>query len=113
MIDVLIQGKLHGDVVIDTASNGNAYAKFRLSATDKGGQWLTCSCILFAAEVIEVVRRLQDGDAVAVSGEASIRTWCGKDGVERHSFDVLVHGALSPYHAGRKRAEKPTAGGEL
>lgn len=40
---------------------------------------------------------------IAVSGEAAIKAWNGKDGTLRHGLDVLVHGVLTAYHVGRKR----------
>jgi single-stranded DNA-binding protein len=110
MIDVLIQGKLRGAVTVKTASNGNAYATFKLTATDKKNEGVLCSCIVFAAPVVEAVERLADGDSLAVSGEAAISTWRGQDGTPRHGLDVTVHQVLTAYHLGRKRAGKTRAG---
>jgi single-stranded DNA-binding protein len=110
MIDVLIQGKLRGAVVVKTASNGNAYATFKLSTTDKKNEGVLCSCIVFAAPVVEAVERLGDGGSIAVSGEAAISTWSAQDGTQRHGLDVTVHQVLTAYHLGRKRADKPNAG---
>lgn len=107
MIDVLIQGRLRGAVTVKTASNGNAYATFKLASADKKGESLLCSCIAFSATAVETVQRLNDGDSIAVSGEAEISSWQGRDGSARHGLDVTVHAALTAYHAGRKRADKP------
>lgn len=114
MIDVLISGRLRGAPSVRTAANGNPFALFRVSAADRAGESLVCSCITFHAPVIEAVQRLADGDSVAVSGEAGIRTWDGSDGTPRHGLDVTVHGVLTAYHAGRKRkaGESKKAGSE-
>ena len=105
--DVLLQGKLRGTVTVKTSSNGNPYATFKLGTTDKKGESLLVSCIAFSASAIEVVLRLTDGDSITVSGEAAISTWAGKDGTQRHGLDVTAHAAMTAYHAGRKRADKP------
>ena len=109
--DVLIQGKLRGAVQIKTASNGSAYAVFKLSTTDKKNEGLLVSCIAFSAIAVDMVERLADGDSVAVSGEAAISTWQGRDGTQRAGLDVTVHTAMTAYHAGRKRADKPKTQG--
>lgn len=103
MIDVLIQGRLRGAVTVKPTQQGKDYAIFRLSTTDKNGESLLCGCITFDAAAVEAVQRLTDGDAVAISGEASIQSWRDRNGVERLGMDVTVHQAMSPYHAGRKR----------
>jgi single-stranded DNA-binding protein len=106
-LDVLIHGKLRGAVQVKTASNGRAYAVFKLSTTDKKNEGVLVSCIAFSATAVDMVERLADGDSVAVSGEAAISTWQGKDGTTRTGLDVTVHAAMTAYHAGRKRADKP------
>ena len=107
MIDVLIQGRLRGGVTIKPTQQGKDYAIFRLSTTDKNGDSILCGCITFEPAAVEAVQRLGDGDSVAVSGEAAIRTWQGKDGQERYGLDVMAHQVMSAYHAGRKRPSRP------
>lgn len=103
MIDVLISGRLRGAPAVRTSARGSTYATFRIGAADKTGESLLCSCVTFSASAIQQVERLADGDSVAVSGEAAVSTWDGKDGTPRRGLDVTVHGVLTPYHAGRKR----------
>jgi len=107
MIDVLIQGRLRGAAAVKTTKTGNPFATFKLAASDKTGESVLCSCIAFSATVVETVQRLGDGDSIAVSGEAAISSWQGRDGSARHGLDVTVHAVLTAYHAGRKRADKP------
>ena len=109
-IDVLIQGRVRGAVAIKTASNGNPFASFKVSAVDKKKEGVLCGCIAFSAAAVEAVQRLADGDAIAVSGEAAISSWHGQDGTARHGLDVTVYQVLTAHHLGRKRTDKPKAG---
>jgi len=108
--DVLLQGKLRGQLTKGTASNGNSYGRFKLGLTDKNGEGVLAGCITFAPAALAIVARLDDGDAVAVSGEAAITTWETRDGLIRAGLDVLVATAMTPYHAARKRGDKPAQG---
>jgi single-stranded DNA-binding protein len=84
-----------------------------VAATDRNGVSLLCSCRAFSATACAALQALSDGDSVAVCGEASVTTWDGKDGTQRHGLDVLVHGVLTAYHLGRKRkASEPATGGD-
>lgn len=114
VIDALIAGRLRGVPQLKTAANGSPFASFRVAATDRNGTSLLCSCITFSATACAAVQALDDGDSVAVSGEASVKTWAGSDGAQRHGLDVLVHGVLTSYHLGRKRkaSEGKDAGSE-
>jgi single-stranded DNA-binding protein len=101
--DVLIQGKLRGGVAFKQSSNSHPYASFKLTTTDKKGAGLLASVIVFSESAIDTVRSLDDGDTVAVSGEAAISTWTGGDGSPRYGLDVTAHLIITAYHAGRKR----------
>lgn len=103
MIDALVSGRLRGAVTVRTGKNGSPYASWRLSTTDKNGDSVLCGCIAFSASVIDAAQRLSDGDSIAVSAEAAIKTWTGNDGMPRHGLDLVVHGVLTAYHLGRKR----------
>ncbi len=102
-VDVLITGKLRGSVSTRTSTNGNPYAVFKLITSDKHNESLLCSCIVFSPEVMKRVLVLADGDAVAVSGEASVSGWVDKSGNQQQGLDVTIYEAISTYHAGRKR----------
>jgi single-stranded DNA-binding protein len=107
-IDTLISGRLKGAATIKTASNGNTYALFKVSASDKDGNSVLVSCITFSKTCMAAVELLEDGDSIAVSGEASISTWQGRDGGAQHGLNVTAHLIQSAYHVGRKRGDKPT-----
>lgn len=108
MIDTLISGRLRGTPSVRTGSNGAPFALFRVSAADKTGESVLCSCIAFSGTVIEAVQRLADGDSIAVTGEAAISAWSASDGTPRHGLDVTAHGVLTAYHVGRKRKAADT-----
>lgn len=108
-LDVLIQGRLRGAVTVKALSNGNPYAMFKLSTTDKKGDSILASCITFSASTMETMQRLSDGDTIAVSGEAAISQWHSAAGEARVGLDVTVHAALTACHTGRKRGDKPQA----
>ena len=108
--DVLLQGKLRGQLTEGTASNGNPYGRFKLGVTDKKGEGLLVSCITFSTSVLDVVGRLDDGDSIAVSGEAAITTWAAQGGAIRTGLDVTVAAAMTAYHVARKRGDKPAPG---
>lgn len=114
MIDALISGRVRGNPTFRTANNGTPFASFRLAAADRNGVSVLCSCITFSATAYAAVQALEDGDSVAVSGEAAPKAWDGGDGAQRLGMDVLVHGVLTPYHLGRKRksASSDAAGGD-
>lgn len=112
MIDALIAGRLRGAPQFKTASNGKPFASFRVAATDRGGSSVLCSCITFSATACAAVQALNDGDSVAVLGEATFKSWEGNDGTQRHGLDVLVHGVMTAYHMGRKRKASGTDGAE-
>lgn len=103
MIDALIAGRLRGAPQFKTAANGSPFVSFRMATTDRSGTSLLCSCIVFSETAHAAMQALEDGDSVAVSGEASLKTWEGPNGTPRHGLDVLVHGVLTAYHLGRKR----------
>lgn len=103
MIDALISGRLRGTPSVRTGSNGAPYALFRVSAADKTGASLLCSCIAFSATVIESVRRLSDGDSITVSGEVAVSSWKANDGTARQGLDVTAHQVLTAYAVSRKR----------
>lgn len=113
MFDVLLSGKLRGTPEVRTSRNGNPFATFRLNVpTGKDGGYTQASCICFSQTAIELVHCLTDGDSVAVTGEAVIKSWEGKHGIAT-GLDVTVHTALTAYQVKKKRgvtaADKPTA----
>lgn len=113
MFDALLSGRLRGVATLRTAANGSLYATFRLGVPSKTGESLLCSCVAFSKTVIEAVQSLDDGDSIAVSGEAAISTWSDRGGAARHGLEVTAHAVLTAYHVGRKRKATGTAADSL
>lgn len=109
MFDVLLSGRLRGVPQLRTATNGSSFATFRLGVPSKTGESLLCSCVAFSKTVIAAVQSLDDGDSIAVSGEAAISTWSDRGGAARHGLEVTAHAVLTAYHVGRKRKAPGTA----
>lgn len=109
MFDVLLSGKLRGAPTTKPTRNGGQFVTFRLSVpTGKDGGYFTASCIGFQTSVIDTMSAMDDGDSVAVNGEAALTTWDGKNGVQA-GLNVTVHGVLTAYHLGRKREAVTTS----
>lgn len=103
MIDALISGRMRGAVSLRTTPKGEPFAVWRMTAPDKNGGGVLCSCIAFSQAAIDAAQRLSDGDSIAVSGEAAIKAWQSSDGTQCHLLDVLVHRVLTTHHRGKWR----------
>lgn len=101
-IDILIYGRLRGAVTVKTVANGNAYALSKPATADKKSENVLVSCIAFSAPAIKSVARMS-----AVSGDAAISASQGNDCATHHELDVTVYAAMSAYHVGCKRVDKP------
>ena len=109
----VISGQIRGAVKVIAPANGAVWAQFRMAAHDDSGDSLLCGCLVRVGAELEAVNSLSDGDLVAISSAIAVNARIETDGIERRGLDMLVHGALCPGHAGRKRGEQPTAGGDL
>lgn len=109
MFDVLLSGKLRGAPDLRSSRNNNPFATFRLNVpTGKDGWYVQASCITFSQTAIDVLINLTEGDSVAVSGEAVLKTWEGKHGTQA-GLDVTVHTAMSSYMVKKKRGTATSA----
>jgi hypothetical protein len=96
-VDVIVQGRLRGTMEIKNP-RGKSYATFVMYAIDQKGASVRINCITFIGAVIEKICILEEGDSIAITGEISIGTWIGSDGIARQGLDVTVHTAKSAYH---------------
>ncbi len=114
MIDALIAGRLHGVPQARTTKTGSQFVTCTVRITAREGGSLFASVIAFSATACRALLALQDGDAVALSGELTPKVYQPKDGGEpRPSVDLVAHQVLTEYHVTRKRAavaeSKPSA----
>ncbi len=103
-IDCLIQGRLHKAPQSRTAKNGSAFVTCTVRVPTRDGASLFASVICFSGTACQALVALSDGDAVSLSGEATLKLYQPKDGSEpRPSLDLLAHAVLTPYHVKRRR----------
>lgn len=104
MIDALIAGRLHGKPVERFGrESGRRFATAKVRASTAKGDTVFADCIAFNATVVDALLALDEGDTIALSGEADLKTWTDKEGQARPSLDLVVHAVLTPYHVRRKR----------
>jgi single-stranded DNA-binding protein len=101
-VQALISGRLIADPDVRTGESGKSFTLAKVSAATDDGDTLV-SCIAFGP-VGEQLGALGKGDAIAVSGRASVRTWTGRDGEPRGGFSVTVDAILTAYTVRRRRA---------
>lgn len=102
MISILTTGKLTASPNLLTTKAGKPYIRCKLACHD-GEQNILVSVTAFAAEAVEMLRKLDKGDAVAIAGTGKPSSWLGKDGQPVAGMDVLADSAMTTYAAGKKR----------
>jgi len=103
MIDALITGKLHVAPVERTSKTGKPFATVRLLAAAGDGERVFVNLIAFEPAAVQALLALGAGDALAVAGTVTPRTYTGKTGEPRASLDVVAQQVLTAYHVTRKR----------
>jgi len=103
MIDALIEGRLHRKPGERIAKNGNRFVTCKVRAVTHEGEASFVDVISFQAPVVTALLSLDDGDAVAVSGELTLKVWTDREGTARPSAGLLAHRVTSTYHVQRKR----------
>jgi len=100
----LVAGRLAAAPSSRVSKTGNTFATCRLRVS-VGDQPQTINCIAFSERVVQALLALDEGDAIAVSGELEItRTWVDREGNHRPSIDMKVFQVLTEYHVKRRRA---------
>jgi single-stranded DNA-binding protein len=102
MLSVLANGTLISDPRERVASNGNKFATGALRVPCEEGESMIVSFITFAAPSVSALLALRKGDAAAIAGRASLRTW-EKDGATRTGLSVVADRVISVYAAGKAR----------
>ena len=99
---VLITGKLTQNPQIKTSKNGNPYVWMLLSIPTE--QERTSASVLdFDSSVIEVMKKLSNGDEIAVTGTANINQWEKDDGTVRVSLNVIASQVMTMYQHRKKK----------
>jgi len=87
-------GNLGSDADMKTLSSGDAIVNFNVAVKAGYGDkatttWVRCSIFGKRGEV--VAQYLTKGTQVGIVGEAQLRPWTDKDGVEKSSLEVRVN----------------------
>jgi hypothetical protein len=103
MSDALIAGRLYGAPQQRTTKTGKAFVTGKLRVSVANGETAFISFICFAPPAVAAILALQDGDSVALSGEATPKAWIDKEGQPRAGLDLVAHVVLTSYAVTRKR----------
>jgi len=103
MIDALISGHLHGAPKARTSQAGKPFATCTVRTTTRDGATVFVNVIAFAESAVTALLALCAGDAVALSGEATLKVYTPPGGEPRPSLDLLAHRVLSAYHVSKTR----------
>lgn len=109
VISVLIEGTLHADPMQRVIAKGAPYVTAQIRATGDDGETVWCSVIAFDAGAVESLAMLAAGDAIAITGHASVSVWQAKDGERRAGLKVTVSRVMSVYEAGKRRGASGNA----
>lgn len=111
MIDALLQGQLFGKPVERTARNGARYVTCKLRTVTRDGEALCTDVITLQKAACTALLALDDGDAVAVSGELTPKVWTDREGTPRPALSLTAHRVTSPYHVQRNQGRRRRAPG--
>jgi single-stranded DNA-binding protein len=103
VIDALIHGRIFGKPQSRTSKAGKQFVTAKLSVPMQDGQSVFANLITFRQPVGTALLALDDGAAVAVSGEIKVSTYVAKDGSTKPSIDIVAHEILSAYHITKRR----------
>ncbi|ABM39944.1 single-stranded DNA-binding protein [Polaromonas naphthalenivorans] len=109
MIEALISGKLQGQASEKMAKTGKSFvtAKVRVHAGDTD---VFVNVIAFSESACTALLALDSGDAVALAGSLTPKTWTDREGTVRPALDLVASQVLTAYHVARKRkAVEPRA----
>ena len=100
----LVAGNLVADPLRRTGQRGD-FATGSVRAHTEGGEYMLVSAIAFGDAAEQLLAHRQ-GDALALSGRASLRSWTGKDGAEKHGLSLVAEQIASAASARRADAER-------
>ncbi|MFN4089346.1 MAG: single-stranded DNA-binding protein [Alphaproteobacteria bacterium] len=99
MIRASLYGRLGGDPVERTTSNGNtmvtaslAVDVARYGSGDEDSEWFSVAAF---GTVGEALKRHQKGDLIAVMGQVSRRRYVARDGTPREAWQVTADSIVS------------------
>lgn len=104
MLEGLVAGSLFKAPEQRIAKNsGRSYVNCMVRTTMRDNESLMVSVTAFGDDICRCLMALGDGDAVALAGSLTVRTWIDKKGELRPSLDMVANQLLTSYHLSRKR----------
>ncbi|AOG23858.1 single-stranded DNA-binding protein [Acidovorax sp. RAC01] len=94
MIDGIVAGRLHTDAEQRVDKFGKAFTVVKMKASTGEGESVLVNVIAFDGACQDALRRLREGDAVALAGTLTPRVWTDKQGNARPALDMVAHRAL-------------------
>lgn len=94
MIDGIVAGRLHTDAEQRVDKFGKAFTVVKMKASTAEGEGVLVNVIAFDAACQDALRRLREGDAVALAGALTPRVWTDKQGNARPALDMVAHRSL-------------------
>lgn len=110
-VNVLLVGKLHAQPEPRTSKAGKQFVSAKLRVSN-GEEVLFAGIVAFSESACAALLALDAGDAVAVSGSATVKAWIDREGQPRPNLDVVADVVLTAYGLGKRRAAVAVACGE-
>jgi len=103
MIDGLIAGKIYGQSMQRTGTNGQPFVVCKVRAATGAGESIFVSVICFNGDTCKALLALADGDGVAMAGQLTPKVWTDKAGIAKPALDLVCQQLLTAHHVQRKR----------
>ena len=115
MLAIIKKANLGRDAVLSTTPTGKSVLKFNVAeqigwGDHKSTSWW--SCVLWGPRAVSLAPYLKKGMAVMVIGEASLRKYTTKAGVEKEQLDINVD-EIEMFSSVSRQGETETAKGPL
>lgn len=102
MLAVLASGTLNSDPIARKGRSGKPFVTAALrTPSDEGA--LIIQFIAFDDAVVAALQKLQRGDAVSITGRATLKTWQAREG-QRTGLSVVADAILTAYQSRKKRS---------
>lgn len=95
MIEGLVAGHIWGDPESRAGKNNSVFVVAKVRAQGTQPELVIVNVIAFDAAAGKALLRLQDGDAVTLSGGLTPKVWVDKQGVSRSALDMVATRVLA------------------
>ena len=109
MLSVLASGNLVRDPQRRKSAAGKDFVTALMRVPAEESESILASLIAFSKPAVEALLKLKQGDALAVSGRGSLRSW-DSNGETKHGVSVVVDVVMTVYQAGARRKQAQEVG---